>query len=149
MRSRVDSGRGFFPEKGEGVVLGIGEPHFDAAVGQHTELVDEPELAVGVVEGELDELVEGDLFAGRLGLVEFDDVEAGVAASGAEFPENDIAEAAAGVVQWFAAVSIVLWVVERRICSVEVGLALDSKLILFEQDGSVAERLTFGCFIGT
>ena len=42
MRSRVDSGRGFFPGKGEGAALGIGEPHFDVAVGLHTEPADEP-----------------------------------------------------------------------------------------------------------
>ena len=134
MRSRVDSGRGFFLGKGEGAALGIGEPHFDAAVGLHTEPADEPELAevvwAGVVEGELVEWVGGDLFADRPPLVEFGDVEAGVAAAGAEFPENDIAEAVAWeVVQWFAVVRVALWVVESKIHSVEVGLALESKLI--------------------
>ena len=76
-------------------------------------------------------------------------VDAGVAAAGAEFPENDTAEAAAWeVAQLFAVVRVALWVVESKICSVEVGLALESKLILFEQDG-FARQLPFDCFIGT
>ena len=113
MISLVGSGRGFSLGKGGGAALGIGEPHFDTAIGWHTEPADEPGLVevvvwAGVAEDGLDELVGEYLFVGRPGLVEFGDVEAGVAAAVAVFLENDIAGAAAWEVeQYFAAVPVV------------------------------------------